>query len=137
MTVDFLSDAMNEISDKHIAEAACYEPKAKRISFKKIIFIAACFVVIAITALYVNTFLSKPSVKQDETTSSAIETTKDDIFSDSSTNTTVGTTASSGVPIGKTKACLGIFILLLLRAKLIRDAPHIANLSKAISFYRK
>ena len=98
MNSDFLSDAMNEISDKHIAEAAYYEPKAKRISFKKNIFIAACFVVIAITVLYVNTFLSKPSVKQDETTSSAIETTKDDIFSDSSTNTTVGTTASSGVP---------------------------------------
>ncbi len=98
MTVDFLTDALSEISDKHIAEAAVYEPKAKRFSFRKIALTAACFIVIAIAAFSVNTFLSKPPVKPDETSGSVIETTKDDTVSEDSTNTTAGTTASSGVP---------------------------------------
>lgn len=42
--LDYLLDAMNEISDEHITEAVNYKAEAKKINLKKIIPIAACFV---------------------------------------------------------------------------------------------
>lgn len=49
MRKDFLFDAMNEISDEHIAEAATYELKDRKINLKAIISIAACLIVVAVS----------------------------------------------------------------------------------------
>lgn len=79
MNADFLSDAMNEISDSHIAEAATFEPKVKVIPWKKI-FAAACIIAVAISALFVYNFLLKPSVQNGDAatynSTSFAETTK-------------------------------------------------------------
>ena len=47
---DYLLDAMNEISDEHICEAVNYEAKAKKLSLRKLIPLAACivFVIVAV-----------------------------------------------------------------------------------------
>ncbi len=49
--LDYLLDAMNEISDEHITEAVNYEAKAKKINLKKIIPMAACFVFIIVAVI--------------------------------------------------------------------------------------
>ncbi len=49
--LDYLLDAMNEISDEHIAEAVNYEAKAKKINLKKIIPMAACFVFVVVAVI--------------------------------------------------------------------------------------
>lgn len=48
---DYLLDAMNEISDEHITEAVNFEPKAKKINFKKLIPVAACFVFVIVAVM--------------------------------------------------------------------------------------
>ncbi|MBQ7295899.1 MAG: hypothetical protein IJW86_06865 [Clostridia bacterium] len=49
--LDYLLDAMNEISDEHIIEAVNYEAKAKKINLKKIIPVAACFVFVIVAVI--------------------------------------------------------------------------------------
>ena len=50
--IDYLLDAMNEISDEHICEAVNFKTQSKKLSLRKIIPIAACivFVVVAFVA---------------------------------------------------------------------------------------
>lgn len=73
MNSDFLSDAMNEISDKHIVEAACYEPKVKVVSLKNIL-AAACIFAVAVSALFVYNHLQKPPSQPNDITTSDVET---------------------------------------------------------------
>ena len=56
MNEEILLDAMNEISDEHIAEAVSYEKKT-RISFRRIIPVAAC-IVFAVTACFATVRLT-------------------------------------------------------------------------------
>lgn len=69
----YLFDALNEISDEHIAEAVTYEPKIKVISWKKIAAVAACLLVVAVTAIAISD-TNKPPVTSTEP--SAYSTTK-------------------------------------------------------------
>lgn len=50
MNSELIYDALNEISDEHIVEAATFEPKAKILPWKKIVAVAACFGVVAVSA---------------------------------------------------------------------------------------
>lgn len=50
----YFFDALNEISDEHIAEAVAYEPKAKIIQWKKLVPIAACLIAIAVSVFAVT-----------------------------------------------------------------------------------
>ncbi len=50
MNSDLIYDALDEISDEHIVEAATFEPKAKILPWKKIVAVAACFGVVAVSA---------------------------------------------------------------------------------------
>lgn len=50
MNSDLIYDALDEISDEHIAEAATYKPKAKALPLKKLIAAAACIGVVAVSA---------------------------------------------------------------------------------------
>ncbi len=70
MNTEILFDAMNEISDKHIAEVATYKPKAKALPLKKLIVTAACIGVVAASALAVmNTgSRTKPTASSPDST---------------------------------------------------------------------
>lgn len=59
MNSDFLSDAMNEISDEHIEEAVSYGPKVKLISRKNVL-VAACIIAVTVSALFAYNHLQKP-----------------------------------------------------------------------------
>ena len=59
MNSDFLSDAMNEISDEHIEEAVSYGPKVKLISRKNVL-VAACIIAVTVSALFDYNHLQKP-----------------------------------------------------------------------------
>ena len=66
--LDYLLDAMNEISDEHIAEAVNFEAKAKKINLKKIIPMAACLVfVVAALLTGSGVFGNKPEPSSDPT----------------------------------------------------------------------
>lgn len=119
MNNDFLSDAMNEISDKHIAEAATYKLKAKALPLKKLIAAAACIGVVAASALAVMNTGSRtqptasypdstyPSITAP-TTVAAIDKYTTEI-SQEPTSTTVAYTPPvvSGTVAGTTIACDG------------------------------
>ncbi len=78
MTVDFLSDAMNEISDEHIAKAVSYVPKVKLISRKNIL-VAACIIAVTVSALFAYNHLQKPPSEI------GVETTAETEISDNGT----------------------------------------------------
>lgn len=66
--LDYLFDAMNEISDEHITEAVNYEAKAKKVNFKKLIPLAACLVfVVAALLTGSGVFGNKPEPSSDPT----------------------------------------------------------------------
>lgn len=56
MKEDLLFDALSEIEDKHIEEAATFEPKAKVLTTKRILTAAACVAVVAVSALAISGF---------------------------------------------------------------------------------
>lgn len=58
--LDYLLDAMNEISDEHINEAVNYEAKAKKLNLKKIIPLAACFVFVIVAVIAGAGLLESP-----------------------------------------------------------------------------
>lgn len=63
--LDYLFDAMNEISDEHITEAVNFKAKAKKINFKKLIPMAACFVFVVVALLVgAGFFDDKPPVTE-------------------------------------------------------------------------
>ncbi len=69
---DLLNNALSEISDRHIEEAAKYETKAKSITLKRILLsIAACFVILITGALTVqfNPSPDIPSFQESDITS--------------------------------------------------------------------
>ncbi len=72
MNNDFLSDAMNEISDEHIVEAVTYKPKVKSIS-RKAILAAACIIAVTVSALFTYNHLQKPPSKSGGDTTSETE----------------------------------------------------------------
>lgn len=76
MKEDLLFDALNEVKDEHIKEAADYEPKAKLFTPKRILALASCVTIVAVSAFAINKFTS-PSVSPATTTPTyaAIDTT--------------------------------------------------------------
>ncbi len=72
MNNDFLSDAMNEISDEHIVEAVTYKPKVKSIS-RKAILAAACIIAVTVSALFAYNHLQKPPSKSSGETTTETE----------------------------------------------------------------
>lgn len=58
--LDYLLDAMNEISDEHINEAVNYEAKAKKLNLKRIIPLAACFVFVIVAVIAGAGLLESP-----------------------------------------------------------------------------
>lgn len=58
--LDYLLDAMDEISDEHINEAVNYEAKAKKLNLKKIIPLAACFVFVIVAVIAGAGLLESP-----------------------------------------------------------------------------
>ncbi len=96
MKKDFLFDALNEISDEHIAEAATYEKKSKAVRWKALLPIAACFIIAAISLAafggripFVNV---EPTLSQSESTTISDSTTQAGIVAP----TTDDTSATSG-----------------------------------------
>ncbi len=59
MKSNLIYDALNEISDEHIVEAATFEPKTKILPWKKIVAVAACFSVVAVS-VFAAVNMSKP-----------------------------------------------------------------------------
>ncbi len=58
--LDYLLDAMDEISDEHITEAVNYEAKAKKVNFRKLIPLAACFVFVIVAVIAGAGLLESP-----------------------------------------------------------------------------
>ncbi len=79
MKKDFLFDALNEISDKHIAEAATYEQKTKIVTWKALLPIAACFIIVAISLVAFGDRLPfinvEPTLSQSKNTTNSHSTT--------------------------------------------------------------
>ncbi len=66
--LDYLLDAMNEISDEHITEAVNYEAKAKKLNLKKIIPMAACFVFVIVAVIAGAGLFESPTPNTTEPT---------------------------------------------------------------------
>ena len=96
MKKEFIFDALNEISDEHIVEAAVYEKKSKSVRWKALLPIAACFIIAAISLVafgdripFINV---EPTLSQSESTTISDSTTQAGIVAP----TTDDTTATSG-----------------------------------------
>lgn len=96
--LDYLLDAMNEISDEHITEAVNFKAKAKKINFKKLIPMAACLVfVVAALLTGSGVFGNKPEPSSDPIFNSDSPTM---VPTQAPTQAHVqGTTGSHGVPV--------------------------------------
>ena len=70
MNEEILLDALNEISDEHIAEAVLYEKKRK-IRWGRVLPLAACLVLVAVSALTAIRHTDTPTA----TDASVIDTT--------------------------------------------------------------
>lgn len=81
---NLLDTALCMLDDRHIEEAATYTPQTKTISFKKILPIAVCFVLVVVSAFAVKDYFS-PVV----TTVSPTITTNGNYITTADTNTTV------------------------------------------------
>ncbi|MBQ7861057.1 MAG: hypothetical protein IJ349_02500 [Clostridia bacterium] len=81
---NLLDTAFCMLDDRHIEEAATYTPQTKTISFKKILPIAVCFVLVVVSAFAVKDYFS-PVV----TTVSPTITTNGNYITTADTNTTV------------------------------------------------
>ena len=81
---NILDTALCMLNDRHIEEAATYTPQTKTISFKKILPIAVCFVLVVVSAFAVKDYFS-PVV----TTVSLTIITSGDYITTADTNTTV------------------------------------------------
>jgi len=95
---NLLNDALSLLDDRHIEEAATYTPKAKTINLKKILPLAACFVLVIVSAFAAKEYLS-PHITPTQTT----------VFSDPHTTTNCGvippennSTTVAGVADGST-----------------------------------
>ncbi len=64
--INYLLSAMDEISDEHIAEAIGYKPKTKIITFKKLVAVAACLLVVC-ASVFAVLALSEPAIIPDVT----------------------------------------------------------------------
>lgn len=76
---NLLDSALCMIDDRHIEEAATYAPQAKTISFRKILPLAVCFVLVVVSAFAVKNYFA-PDV---------IQTTTDNFVAPDSPYTTV------------------------------------------------
>lgn len=76
---DLLNDALSEINDRHIEEAATYAPQTKTINWRKLLPVAACFVLVIVGAFTVKNYFA-PDV---------IQTTTDNFVAPDSPYTTV------------------------------------------------
>ena len=90
---NLLDSALCMIDDRHIEQAATYAPQIKTISFKKILPIAVCFVLVIVSAFAVKNYFA-PDV---------IQTTTDNFVAPDSPYTTVAgvtdeSTTGAGVP---------------------------------------
>lgn len=54
---DLLDNALSEISDRHIEEAATYAPQTKTINWRKLLPVAACFALVVVGAFTVKNYL--------------------------------------------------------------------------------
>lgn len=63
---NLLNTALCMLSDRHIEEAATYAPQAKTISFRKILPLAVCFVLVVVSAFAVKDYFS-PVITQTTT----------------------------------------------------------------------
>lgn len=76
---DLLNDALSEINDRHIEEAATYAPQTKTTNWRKLLPVAACFVLVVVGAFTVKNYFA-PYV---------IQTTTDNFVAPDSPYTTV------------------------------------------------
>ena len=67
MKEDLLFDALSDVKDEYIKEAAVYEPKAKVITPKRILALAYCIAIVAVSAFAISKFTS-PSASPTTTT---------------------------------------------------------------------
>lgn len=67
MKEDLIFDALSDVKDEYIKEAATYEPKAKVITPKRILALASCIAIVAVSAFAISKFTS-PSVSPTTTT---------------------------------------------------------------------
>lgn len=61
MKEDLLFDALSDVKDEYIEEAATYEPKTKVLTPKRILALASCIAIVAVSAFAISKFTS-PSV---------------------------------------------------------------------------
>ena len=63
---DLLDNALSEISDRHIEETVTYKPKTKSVSLRKILPLAACLMLVIVSAFAVKDYFA-PDVTQTTT----------------------------------------------------------------------
>lgn len=104
MKKDLLFDALSEIKDSHIEEAATFEPKAKVLTPKRILTAAACVAVVAVSALAISKFTPPSTVPTTTTpTYAAVDTTKK-AYTEEATHPDIGTTQNTAdTEIGQTE----------------------------------
>lgn len=89
---DLLNDALSEINDRHIEEAATYIPQAKTVNWRKLLPVAACFVLVVVGAFTVKNYLPF-----DTTTTQTIDFTDPDATTNGFAGTPEYRTTAAGV----------------------------------------
>ena len=94
MKHDFLFEILNNISDKHIEEAALYKSNVKVFPKKRVMRIAACFMVILVCALGAKVISNNISFRPLVTEDSNLPSVSGTVTVADAPNTTVGTTTT-------------------------------------------
>ncbi len=106
--INYLLSAMDEISDEHIEEAVNYKSKARIVTFKKVVAVAACLLVVFVSAFAVSEF-TEPKIIPDVTvTTEAMDGDKTTANKDALTTATyhtVGGEATTDSALATTVHC--------------------------------
>lgn len=130
---DLLDNALSEISDRYIEETVTYKPKTKSVSFRKILLVTACFILVIVSTFAVKDYFA-PEVTQTTDSFSASDSPHTTIAGVIDKSTTVAYAPPMNTTASHPTTSAGVFEINLYCTTPMQDYTGWENMSFQ-SFY--